>query len=127
MIRKLIYFDYYEKADPEWASVLLMREHAGRPYHLNIGGWNGTDLNLLSGHCVDMLRDALMCSADTGLITYHWIKGYSSPMQDFSTLVSYDTQIPQVHALTFHSTLTGTQRRSYNGQGNMKFMSMRRL
>ncbi|CCM06779.1 uncharacterized protein FIBRA_09078 [Fibroporia radiculosa] len=32
-----------------------------------------------------MLRQTLMCHADTGLITYDWVAGHSSQYPDFST------------------------------------------
>jgi len=68
MLRRFIYFDHYAALDPEWANAPLLREH--------------TD------HCLDMLRELLMCRADTTLITYHWRKGFSGPVPDFSTRVS---------------------------------------
>jgi hypothetical protein len=37
-------------------------------------------------HCVDILRQYLMCAADVGLITYHRIGGRRDPMPDFSTM-----------------------------------------
>ena len=37
-------------------------------------------------HCVDIIRQRLMCSADAGLITFRWVEGYDSPEPDFNTL-----------------------------------------
>ncbi|KAG4439013.1 hypothetical protein IFR05_005529 [Cadophora sp. M221] len=65
MIRKFVHFDYYQNLNPEWAKRPLLRQHAD--------------------HCIDMLREVLMCQSDTGLITYHWVKNFSTPMPDFST------------------------------------------
>lgn len=31
-----------------------------------------------------MLRQVLMCNADTGVYTYNWIEGRPSPMPDFN-------------------------------------------
>jgi len=88
MLRKHIHFDYYAEVQPHWANAILRKEHSG----MLVGGskyrffqnliWHSVD------HCVDALLQALMCKSDLGLITYHWIEGYISPMPDFSTLVS---------------------------------------
>ena len=39
----------------------------------------------LTGHCVEMLRQLLMCNADVGIISFHWVKGYKRPYPDFNT------------------------------------------
>ena len=36
-------------------------------------------------HCVDMVRQRLMCTADTELITFRWIEGKNGPEPDFNT------------------------------------------
>ena len=36
-------------------------------------------------HCVDMIRQRIMCTADTGLITFRWIEGKKGPEPDFNT------------------------------------------
>lgn len=83
MIRKFIHFDYYASNDPTWAEHPLVRQHAGM-YEIP---FVFSPSDRIVDHCVDMLRDVLMCNSDTGLITYHWIKGRLSPMPDFSTMV----------------------------------------
>jgi hypothetical protein len=35
-------------------------------------------------HCVDMLRQKLMCDADPGLITYSWLKNHYNPHPNFN-------------------------------------------
>ncbi|KAJ8066988.1 hypothetical protein OCU04_004367 [Sclerotinia nivalis] len=35
-------------------------------------------------HCADMLRQKLMCDADTGIITYNWMKGHRNPHPNFN-------------------------------------------
>ncbi|KAF1976826.1 hypothetical protein BU23DRAFT_551264 [Bimuria novae-zelandiae CBS 107.79] len=35
-------------------------------------------------HCVDMLRQKLMCDADPGLITYSWLKNHHNPHPNFN-------------------------------------------
>jgi len=36
-------------------------------------------------HCIDLLRQVLMCKADMGIIGLRWIEGMSNPVPDFST------------------------------------------
>ncbi|KAF7880372.1 uncharacterized protein EAF02_007218 [Botrytis sinoallii] len=36
-------------------------------------------------HCVDMLRQKLMCDADVHLVTYNWLKGHDAPHPNFNT------------------------------------------
>ncbi|KAF8850044.1 hypothetical protein BDZ45DRAFT_770933, partial [Acephala macrosclerotiorum] len=36
-------------------------------------------------HCIDMLRQRLMCTADIGLVTGVWVESYGEPYPDFST------------------------------------------
>ncbi|KAH8717360.1 Cyclochlorotine biosynthesis protein O [Beauveria bassiana] len=67
MLRKFIYLDYYKEKTPDWFSQPYLRAHAD--------------------HCVDMIREAIMCHGDTSLIVYHWINGYKDPVPDFSTMV----------------------------------------
>lgn len=67
LLRKSTYYDYYKSmADP-----LLRSSPDQYRLHLN--------------HCIDILRQQLMCTADAGLITYQWVKGYERPYPDFST------------------------------------------
>ncbi|KAM3511387.1 hypothetical protein MY11210_004996 [Beauveria gryllotalpidicola] len=73
MLRKFIYLDYYKEKTPGWFSQPYLRGHAD--------------------HCVDMLREAIMCHGDTTLIVYHWVDGYSDPVPDFSTM-SYSDIFP---------------------------------
>lgn len=35
-------------------------------------------------HCADMLRQKLMCEADTGIVTYNWMKGHTNPHPNFN-------------------------------------------
>ena len=35
-------------------------------------------------HCADMLRQKLMCDADTSIVTYNWVKGHSRPHPNFN-------------------------------------------
>lgn len=90
MLRRFIYLDYYEKKEPEWFSQPYLRGHAGTLNSLDtsITITSQFSNNLVLDHCVDMLRESIMCHGDTTLIVYHWIKGYADPVPDFSTVVS---------------------------------------
>ncbi|KAM0667659.1 hypothetical protein ACQRIU_003524 [Beauveria bassiana] len=77
MLRKFIYLDYYKEKTPDWFSQPYLRAHAV----------------LFRDHCVDMIREAIMCHGDTSLIVYHWIDGYKDPVPDFSTM-SYSGIFP---------------------------------
>lgn len=36
-------------------------------------------------HCIEMLRQNIMCKADTTMITWYWVQGYDSPQANFNT------------------------------------------
>lgn len=36
-------------------------------------------------HCIDIIRQRLMCTADTGIVTFRWVKGVHGPYPDFNT------------------------------------------
>ena len=56
MLRKYLYFDYYSQFDP------FFTESKPETYRMHLE------------HCVDNLRQVLMCSADVGMITYEWVR-----------------------------------------------------
>lgn len=66
-LRKWTYMEYYQGIDDFWKeeNKFHLREH--------------TD------HCIDMLRQVLMCQSDTGLVVFHWTKKVGSPSPYFST------------------------------------------
>ncbi|THC96955.1 hypothetical protein EYZ11_003563 [Aspergillus tanneri] len=66
MLRKATYMDYYLPRMDEWKDQQTLR------YHLD--------------HCLDMLRQKLMCDPDLGMVTYVWAKGWKQPFPDFSTM-----------------------------------------
>ena len=39
-----------------------------------------------SDHCIDILRQSLMCTADVGLITFDWVNEHRGPWPNFSIL-----------------------------------------
>jgi len=68
MLRKLTYPDYYPHA----------RDHF----------LNATDpkamFDIHMGHCIDMLMQAIQCSANLNLITMHWVHEERIPVPDMS-------------------------------------------
>ncbi|KAF7860756.1 hypothetical protein EAF04_008274 [Stromatinia cepivora] len=67
MIRKATYLDYYLPRNAEWE-----RDPDTMRYHID--------------HCIDMLRQKLMCDPDVGMITYVWAKDWKQPLPDFNTV-----------------------------------------
>ncbi|KAF9560661.1 hypothetical protein CPC08DRAFT_707948 [Agrocybe pediades] len=67
VLRKYTYHGHYETFDPifTYPTPDIFRKHLD--------------------HCVDIIRQNLMCSADVGMITYEWVKGVSVPYPDFNT------------------------------------------
>ena len=37
-------------------------------------------------HCADLLRQKLLCDADTGVVTYNWVRHMSHPTPNFNTV-----------------------------------------
>ncbi|KAG1856582.1 hypothetical protein C8R48DRAFT_299137 [Suillus tomentosus] len=37
------------------------------------------------GHCIEMLRQSIMCKADTTMITWYWVQGHDAPQANFNT------------------------------------------
>ncbi|OGM44990.1 hypothetical protein ABOM_005775 [Aspergillus bombycis] len=66
MLRKATNMDYYLSRIDEWEDGKTLR------YHLD--------------HCIDMLRQKLMCDPDVGMVTYVWAKGWKQPFPDFNTI-----------------------------------------
>lgn len=66
MLRKYLDYDYYKATD-----VAMQADPVSYRMHLD--------------HCVDILRQQLLCNADTGFITYDWVKGKDIPFPDFNT------------------------------------------
>ncbi|KIJ65796.1 hypothetical protein HYDPIDRAFT_27029 [Hydnomerulius pinastri MD-312] len=64
LVRKILRRDYYESFDLSFNPSL-------RP-HLD--------------HCIDLLRQKLMCTADLTMVTYDWVHGFADPQPNFSTV-----------------------------------------
>ncbi|KAJ3510759.1 hypothetical protein NLJ89_g4492 [Agrocybe chaxingu] len=62
-LRKYVHYEYYKKFDP------LFDDAGPKIFH----------------HCVEIIRQSLMCSADVAMITYEWVKGFRLPYPDFNT------------------------------------------
>ncbi|KAK0753503.1 hypothetical protein B0T18DRAFT_312488, partial [Schizothecium vesticola] len=66
MIRKYTYLDYYLPRNPKYWGDPLMRTHID--------------------HCIEMLRQVLMCSSDLGIITYNFVSFRPEAWPDFNTV-----------------------------------------
>ncbi|CCM06373.1 uncharacterized protein FIBRA_08631 [Fibroporia radiculosa] len=66
MFRKYSYLEHY----PEIQDIMSARPRFFRE-HMD--------------HCLEMLRQNLMCHADIVLITYDWVAGIPKPFPDFNT------------------------------------------
>ncbi|KAL9597416.1 MAG: hypothetical protein Q9219_005169 [cf. Caloplaca sp. 3 TL-2023] len=69
-LRKSLYRDYYSPPSPH-ASI----EFIDHPLMIKTH----------QGHCVEMLRQLVMCHADVGVITHRFVKDYPRPYPDFNT------------------------------------------
>ncbi|PCG89450.1 hypothetical protein PENOC_106480 [Penicillium occitanis (nom. inval.)] len=65
-LRKQSYFDYYKDKSIEYTD-----EPATIRDHLD--------------HCIEMLRQTLMCNADIGIIVHEWVEHYPRPYPNFNT------------------------------------------
>ncbi|KZT69728.1 hypothetical protein DAEQUDRAFT_726394 [Daedalea quercina L-15889] len=66
MLRKRTYWDYYAPLDDSY-----QRNPDFYRVHLD--------------HCIELLRQSLMCTADVGLITFDWVAEHRNPWPNFST------------------------------------------
>jgi hypothetical protein len=84
LMRKAIYWDYYVEKEHEF-----QRERSEVFWHLGTVIQNdnfGMTTNLgIPDHCVEMLRQILMCNADTGVQLHHWVKGNPTPIPNSNT------------------------------------------
>lgn len=68
MVRMYTWRDYYDR--PENKPVEFTDKASTVRLHVD--------------HCIDMLRQVLMCQADVGIVPFYWVKG-QGPSEDFST------------------------------------------
>ncbi|OAA56509.1 hypothetical protein LEL_10959 [Akanthomyces lecanii RCEF 1005] len=70
--------------------VDLLRKATHREYYdKHEGSFAGAPENVVQGHlqhCVEMLRQTLMCHGDISLLTYNWVEGRSMPHPNFNTV-----------------------------------------
>ncbi|OKL64633.1 hypothetical protein UA08_00947 [Talaromyces atroroseus] len=69
----------------------LIRQHSYKEYY-DVDGRRPpglTDspatLRLHVDHCIDILRQNIMCTGDTSVITHNWVQGYQFPYPNFNT------------------------------------------
>ncbi|RAH55362.1 hypothetical protein BO85DRAFT_479814 [Aspergillus piperis CBS 112811] len=67
LLRKGIHMDYYKDKDEHFVNQTDERIF----FHLD--------------HCVDILRQTLMCNDDLSLVTYNWVQGLEIPYPNFNT------------------------------------------
>ncbi|KAJ3497002.1 hypothetical protein NLG97_g2235 [Lecanicillium saksenae] len=52
-------------------------------YYPGVNEWNSTKRFLHVDHCIDILRQVLMCQGDVSLVSYKWIQGHNRPWSEF--------------------------------------------
>ncbi|GKZ71312.1 hypothetical protein AnigIFM50267_007351 [Aspergillus niger] len=79
------YLGFEDEADEAWTD-LTSRNHV-RLSEEDLLAINQTSVPLGSGgylgHCVDIVRQSVMCRANTAIVTYSWIKESRVPKTDF--------------------------------------------
>ncbi|OSX62425.1 hypothetical protein POSPLADRAFT_1142692, partial [Postia placenta MAD-698-R-SB12] len=68
MLRRHTYFDYYE------------------PIKHSIPPGDAEFYRIHLDHCIEMLRQRILCTGDVGMITFDWVKGHKKPYPNFNTL-----------------------------------------
>ncbi|KOS45836.1 hypothetical protein ACN38_g3159 [Penicillium nordicum] len=70
--------------------VDLLRKNIHREYYdKHEGSFAGAPPRVIEGHlehCVETLRQTLMCHADISLLTYNWVEGRNMPYPNFNTI-----------------------------------------
>ncbi len=97
LLRKASWFNfdhYMAKGEQEFANDLsILHYHVGRslfrrPLRLDCVLYSKVNRNL--GHCVDVLRQQLMCTADVGVVPFIWVAKEETDephiLPDFSTV-----------------------------------------
>lgn len=80
MLRQATYPDSYDhnETTPE-----VWRSHLGQCYDLILK--MNHSRRRPSDHCVEMLRQQIMCTGDVGLLVFHWVEGHVNPWPDYNT------------------------------------------
>jgi len=85
MIRKMTYMEYYiVQPEYEWMSSPMQRIHTGIPLLSHLDFKPTTNL-ISTDHCIEMLRQKLMCDSDLHVYTYNWVDKANHGWPDFST------------------------------------------
>ena len=66
----------------------------------------------MSGHCLDMIRQRLMCTADTGLVADVRIKGYKGPYPDFDAVPHKCKNFEDIQKWAYEHQLPGAKNES---------------
>ncbi|KAH9889614.1 hypothetical protein F4778DRAFT_785521 [Xylariomycetidae sp. FL2044] len=67
--------------------LLRKYSHFNYAYYRTTGSTFDQDLDIQKNHidhCVDVIRQVIMCNGDTGLILFHWIERTRVPYPDFN-------------------------------------------
>ena len=83
LIREYTYFDYYINRSLTFTDPPeLLRIHVGQSHVILAPA---TLLMVVPlDHCIEMLRQKLMCDADVGVITHSWVSRRETPWPDFN-------------------------------------------
>jgi hypothetical protein len=83
-LRQGLYFNYdyyHENRDGVWGrSDAVVRKHMGKSLSLHTILCSGK-LTYRTGHCLDLLRLQLQCTADVGLISMMWVNATGTPVE----------------------------------------------
>ena len=82
LVRKATYFDYYQNRTVEFTDKSdTIRQHLGEfsPYKFS------ECTKRIEDHCIDMIRQIVMCNADVGLVGAVWVEGAPGPYPNFNT------------------------------------------
>ena len=86
LIRKMTHYDYYKDKAIEFRDPPhTVRLHVGMCdlSARSICGY--LRLTPPKDHCIEITRQNIMCNADAGLMSHHWIEGYPRPYANFNT------------------------------------------
>lgn len=93
LIRQHSYKEYYDvdgRRPPGLTdSPTTLRNHVGRFPLPRSGEWSCSHS---PDHCIDIIRQNIMCVGDTSVITHNWVQGYQFPYPDFSKYLSWHQQ-----------------------------------
>ncbi|RDW82689.1 hypothetical protein BP6252_03801 [Coleophoma cylindrospora] len=65
----------------------MLRRWTYPEYYGNAGMFRHKDLlRNHTDHCIDMLRQNLICTSDVSLVTHNWVKGFEMPQPNFNVV-----------------------------------------